>query len=73
MRDLHPAGGGPSKRKSAWEYEGPHGSGKVQVKRKPDSNLDSSSELTAHDQGQDQLQGNPEDWPSIEFIAPAAA
>ena len=33
MRDLHPAGGGPSKCRKLWKYDGPHGSGDVQLFR----------------------------------------
>ena len=60
------AGGGSSKRKPAWEYnKGSHGSGEVQVKRKPNSNLEPPSETP--------LTEDPNDWPSINFIAPATA
>jgi hypothetical protein len=34
MRDLHPAGGGFSKVRYSWKYEGPHGSGEVQLFRR---------------------------------------
>lgn len=33
MRDLHPAGGGPSKRGLVWKYDGPHGTGEVRLFR----------------------------------------
>jgi hypothetical protein len=37
MRDLHPAGGGFSKVRHLWKYEGPHGSGIVQLFRRVDT------------------------------------
>jgi hypothetical protein len=33
MRDLHPAGGGASKRRIVWKYDGPHGTGDVKLFR----------------------------------------
>jgi hypothetical protein len=36
MRDLHPAGGGFSKVRDIWKYDGPHGSGDVQLFRRVD-------------------------------------
>lgn len=36
MRDLHPAGGGFSKVRDIWKYDGPHGSGDVRLYRRVD-------------------------------------
>lgn len=33
MRNLHPAGGGASKKSLVWKYEGPHGAGEVRLSR----------------------------------------